>query len=854
MGITVEVAAVPPSPLATFQIGANLRDEATDALPTGRTIARVAELAPGLTDNGPRSNDRQQLTVGGSFAYDNVFLINGVDVNDNLWGGPENLFIEDAFDEVQVLTAGISAEYGRFTGGVVNAVTRSGSDTFSGSLRVNLSNPAWIAETPFERAAGTEREDDLSKFFEETIGGPLIRQRLWFFFGGRNERSSSGDAFNETGIPFTRTREDNRYLIKLTGSPAQGHTLEGTYLRNNTETFGPSTQFSIDPAALVTRSDPADLAVATYRGVLGSQWFGELQVSRKTKETKEDRTVSTALRDSSFFAFDFPLRQYNAPHFDFVNDPEERNNQQVTGNLSYFLSTESAGSHAIKSGAERFTSTRIGGNSQSQTGFAYDANFKTDASGQPIFDGNGRLVPLWIPGGALIETITADRGAQLDVRTTSLFLQDNWALNDRWSVMLGMRFENVSSEATGNFVGVDTSTVVPRLGASYDVGGDGQHVVKATYGHYAGSYNLGLLGQNTTVGNPTNLFGIYGGPAGEGLDFAPGFDPDNYTTLGCFTCPPEIVSFDDVSSPLTKEFTLSGGAALGRGGHVQLTYVNRTTDNFMDDVISLDTGATTLVRGGVDLGTFSNRVFRNTDELRRDYQALVLQGRQSVTERWTVDGHWTIQLENDGNFEGESRGNPTEPSPFGNYAPLLNATRHYPSGRLAGFQRHKLRLWSIYNLDFGQTGSLDLAGIWRYESGRRFSFQSSAPLTTIQRSLGADFVDLPRQTVFFGERGRGSFKGYGLLDVSATYGLRVWQSVEPWLKVEFFNLLNNDKLIAFNTSVSPDPDGSTDELGLPTNFVRGPRFGEATSNEHFPTPFPGETGGRAFQIAFGVRF
>ena len=94
--------------------------------------------------------------------------------------------------------------------------------------------------------------------------------------------------------------------------------------------------FLCAPQPVPERSDPADLFVATYRGVLGSQSFGELQVSRKTKETKEDRTVSTALRDSSFFAFDFPLRQYNAPHFDFVNDPEERNNQQVTGNLSYF--------------------------------------------------------------------------------------------------------------------------------------------------------------------------------------------------------------------------------------------------------------------------------------------------------------------------------------------------------------------------------------------------------------------------------------------------------------------------------------------------------------------------------------
>ena len=75
-------------------------------------------------------------------------MLNGVDVNDNLFGSPQNLFIEDAIEETQVLTSGISAEYGRFTGGVVNAITKSGGNVFSGSLRANLTNPAWTTRRP----------------------------------------------------------------------------------------------------------------------------------------------------------------------------------------------------------------------------------------------------------------------------------------------------------------------------------------------------------------------------------------------------------------------------------------------------------------------------------------------------------------------------------------------------------------------------------------------------------------------------------------------------------------------------------------------------------------------------------
>ena len=123
--VTVRAEAVPVVTNPT--IGANFNTKLINDLPTGRTPFTIAELAPGLTDNGPNAG---QLTIGGAFAYDNVFLINGVDVNDNLFGTNNNLFIEDAIEETQVLTSGISAEYGRFSGGVINIVTKRGGDIF----------------------------------------------------------------------------------------------------------------------------------------------------------------------------------------------------------------------------------------------------------------------------------------------------------------------------------------------------------------------------------------------------------------------------------------------------------------------------------------------------------------------------------------------------------------------------------------------------------------------------------------------------------------------------------------------------------------------------------------------------
>ena len=98
----VQVAAE-SSPVVTNTVtGANYRKSDIDALPVGRTPQFVAELAPNLTDNTPNSG---QLQIAGGFAFDNVFLMDGVDINDNIFASPNNLFIEDAIDETQVLTA-----------------------------------------------------------------------------------------------------------------------------------------------------------------------------------------------------------------------------------------------------------------------------------------------------------------------------------------------------------------------------------------------------------------------------------------------------------------------------------------------------------------------------------------------------------------------------------------------------------------------------------------------------------------------------------------------------------------------------------------------------------------------------
>jgi hypothetical protein len=791
--------------------------------------------------------------INGAFAFDNVFMLNGVDVNDNLFGAPQNLFIEDAIEETQVLTSGISAEYGRFSGGVINAITKSGGNMFAGSYRLNLTNPKWVVETPFEVSNGTVHTSKYNQSHEGTFGGPIVKDRLWFFTAGRLSSIDTQASFAQTGVPYTDTDEDRRGEVKLTATAKSNHTVQGGYVNNHLERKNrPTFAFSIDPHTLGNELRPNWYTFFTYRGVLGNNLLAEAQYSERKFSFLGSGGTSTALVDSPFITLTQDLGHYNARYFD-ATDPEERNNRQITGNLTYVV--QGGGQHEIKGGYEWFRSQNTGGNSQSATNYVFDADYATDAAGKAVLDSDGYLIPVFSPGETLLENWLAVRGATLNVDNQSVYARDHWAVNKRVSADLGIRYERVRSQATGGIVGVDTDTVVPRLAAAYDIRGDGRVILHATYGHYAGRYNEAQIGVNSNVGNPDETIAVYAGPAGQGRSFAPGFNPANYDIeSGRF--PTANVSFEPgLSSPLTKEFTVSAGASMGPRAHAEASYVWRRTGGLIEDFIDQTNGFTEVVKNGTNFGAFTNIVYRNTDIAERRYQGLVFQGRSAPGARWTVNGFWTIQLKNEGNYEGENANQPGAPSIIGDFPEAFNAQRSYPFGRLQGFQRHRVRLWTIRRFELGRLGDVSVSGLLRVESGQVYSLRATnQELTPTQVALLAAYPDAPSsQTVYFGERGSQTFPGYGVIDASFTYDIRAVRSLRPWVKLDVFNVFNNLAVIGFNTVVRQDPTSPVDSLGLHTGYLKDASFGQATSNTNFPRSLDVGSG-RALRVAVGIRF
>src|ERR1700732_2189400 len=207
----VEVTAETPAvQLTSSDISAVVNATTVRELPlNGRSWTDLAALQPGVStietqptfatgsDRGHRGFG-QQLTISGARPQQNNYRLDGVSLNDYANGAPGsvlggNLGV-DAIQEFSVLTSNYSAEYGKTSGGVVNATTRSGTNEFHGSAYEFLRNSALDAANFFENAGGIRKAPFKRNQFGGAIGGPIIKNHTFFFVDYEGIRQSKGIA------------------------------------------------------------------------------------------------------------------------------------------------------------------------------------------------------------------------------------------------------------------------------------------------------------------------------------------------------------------------------------------------------------------------------------------------------------------------------------------------------------------------------------------------------------------------------------------------------------------------------------------------------------------------------------
>jgi len=712
-GVTtaVTVAAQSESVSQTSQATTTYSADLMDKLPVARTLLAAVVLSPGVNQGGPSG----AITVSGSQSFDNVFTINGVNVQDNLRGTPTNLFIEDAIQETSTMTSGVSAEYGHFTGGVVNAVTKRGGNTFSGSFRMTENNDNTHAETPIH----TTYADHWVPTYEGTLGGPIWKDTIWFFGAFRyNFAQTSGSTNAVTpGGPtetFARANLDGRYEGKLTISPFPNQTLTGSYitdtlhLGNNYFTTFPI----LDTNVLFTPSEPTDLLHFDYNGVITNNLFLEASYSQK-RFTFEGYGGS----DQSLIGGTAGLSQTNnygqfyASLFCAVCSPEHRDNKDFSAKGTWFLSSDVVGTHNVSFGYQRFSSLHNSNNYQSGSSWlAYFTGVQqVNGNLYPVVDSSTYL--LYAPIFAL------SQGSNL--KTDSVFVNDNWKLGNNLSFNLGVRWDkNDATDALGHLTAND-SQWSPRLSASYDPKGDGRFRVTGSYARYVGQIQENFAGNGaTSAGSPASFYYYWQGPTINGTCGQPGgtctptaqvlqqmFGAMGVTGTGMFPTnqQADIINLPGVNqliinplkSPNANEYSVGFGGALGSNFVYRVDAIRREYNDFYALSRNLDSGHVSDAQGNqYDLG-----VFVNSNAATRNYTGL----NTSLSYRMgalTVGGNWTWS-HTIGNFIGESAS--SGPVSYGglNYPEYVQASWNTPKGSLSQDERHRVRIYADYDVRLG---------------------------------------------------------------------------------------------------------------------------------------------------------
>jgi hypothetical protein len=883
---TVDVVGQAQPFVETAQVATNFKQQLMAALPSNRTIDAVLLMAPAVHPTGPRG----AYTINGAQSYENLWILNGAVINENLRGLPMTPYIEDAIQEVTVASAGVSAEYGRFAGGVATAVTKSGGDSFSGSLRTTFANDSWRSFTPFETTdliLNAQRKPSELKLnatvptYEATVGGPLQRGELWFFGAMRSQVQKSKRTTTATNIPYTFTNDEQRYEGKLTYTPTAGHSVQGSYF-NLSQILHNNAQFTVgDIQSLTRQGQPQSLMAVQYTGVLKPNFSLSAQYSeRRLTFTEVGSNATDRINGTLMLDLSRNNLRYWSPTFcsgsACKDGDEERNNQNIVVKGSYFLSDHALGTHQVVFGYDYFNDNIIANTHASGSEYRIRGTSSIIGPGQTIYP---TLMPNLNTTLDYNPLVGLSEGSNL--RVHSLFLNDSWRQSERLTFNLGVRLDkNDATDGDHHNVGNDLS-FSPRLSATWDPRGDGRWAVSGSLARYTMALTSNLAGSTAKGGNSATYRWLYTGPAIN----PPGTPVESlvptaeaiarvfewHESLGGNSRKASATTIPGVNmkllEPLTSPYSMeySGGVsrALGRRGTLRTDLVYRNFRNFYGLRTDLQTSTVSDPVGG----TFDLNVVENTDRTERQYVGLTTQASYDLPQV-SMGGNYTLSRAW-GDVEGESVNTGPSGGTTNNYPEYRVESWNYPVGDLNIDQRHRARLWATYNLPIAPaSGLMSVALLQQFASGVPYAAIGFINPTPFMTNPGYLTPPAALEYYFLGRNPFHTEATYRT-DLALNYGYRLGRigdsRPELFFHGELLNVFNQFQLCACGENVFRNggiSDLTTIAQGVQvlapfnpyssqpverTHWQTASNFGQAANRFAFTTP-------RTFRFSAGVRF
>ena len=556
-------------------------------VPIARNVTALTLLAPSAVagDSAFSAQGLSQASISGTSVGENVFYINGLNITNFVNGIGAALVPFDFYKTVEVKTGGYSAEFGRGTGGVVNAVTKSGSNTFTFAVHGNYEPSSLREHSPntFQTANNLRTSSYQDVVLE--AGGPILTDHLFFYALYQAPKSTSKTGAILGNYYGVTKYNDPVWAAKLDGYITDRQHLEFTYMNTR--------QQQAQQRYLYTNST-GTIGAKTIEQIWdygGPSWVG-----RYTGNFTDWLTVSAAYGDTKFLTATYnslvnePLvqdsrsgsaRTISRQTVSAGTRPSEAERKFYRGDVDIYVSL--FGDHHIRGGYDHekqiYTnfSTRNGGQNW---------NYFTAATGNTLGLAAGQQY---------VALRTFNGGGAFEGKNQAYYVQDNWDLTERLSVNIGYRVDKFQvQDAAGQVFSKADNNKAWRLGFTYDPSGDKTNKIFGYYGRYylpvaantafrAASNNLDVTqyflpaGNALTFGALDSATGMpAGGVAGLGslitgqggmsacspFYISRGIVPVTPNVIGCTVGskgvppPPEAVSALNVKSTTEDEYIL----------------------------------------------------------------------------------------------------------------------------------------------------------------------------------------------------------------------------------------------------------------------------------------------------------
>jgi outer membrane receptor protein involved in Fe transport len=769
--------------------GVNVTAAQFESLPTTRSFQQLTTIAPGV--NMEMGDSRNLLTnspnVGASSAPENNYIIDGLSTTDARYGTSGTNLTMNFVEEVQVMTGGYSAEYGRSTGGVFNVITKSGGNEFHGDLFGYYRDADWSDASVRTRSKGDAQLANLSDNADLglSLGGPIMRDKLWFFgaFDPTRRTTYIGELHKLDGSVNTNATDFDTntdfYAAKLTWALTPNHSLIGTVFGDPTTREGWITGYgaSAVPAAALRKADIGSNNMnLRYTGIFGPKFLVEASIGQH----KKDNTMQAAT-DAGRTGFR-QIDETDGGGFEYGGfnrlATDESNRDSYAVKLSNFF-----GGHELRYGIDTEKNN-------------YDAN--THETWYRFFGGTQTSRFRGECAGITCQQIQERIYSVAGNGTTdnqAAFLQDQWKVMPNLQLNLGIRYEvqKMSSARgvalarsgddinTGDYLFQDgydlDNNWAPRLGIVWDPMNNGRSKVYAFGGRFFEAIPLDLniralngedyiindyqhvntdpLALITSGANPIPV-AVRSGAVGAVTEGgytkyrSRNLTAANYTALAA-----------DLKAQYQDEFIVGGEYQFGSAWSAGARFVDRELKRVIEDFGTFTNPDDPSELTGYAIGNPGEGVlggpYQKPD---RYYRAIELTAQRARLNNWQLTTSF-VYAQSKGNYEGLFM------TGYEQLDPNITALYDIPSflqnaeGKLRSDKPYNFKVHSSYTFPFGLT------------LGEGFYYSAGIPVSAQGPEIVNGYGD---GTIFLKPRGsEGRTPDFWNLDLHADWAL-------PWLR------------------------------------------------------------------------